>query len=41
MKVDEQKLKDQIQALKKEKTDALAKISELQKQVSHNTNANI
>uniref|UniRef100_A0A3B3E0E6 MIA SH3 domain ER export factor 3 n=1 Tax=Oryzias melastigma TaxID=30732 RepID=A0A3B3E0E6_ORYME len=30
--LDEQKLKDQIQALKKEKTDALAKISELQKQ---------
>lgn len=32
--VDENKLTGQIQALKKEKNDALTKMSELQKQVS-------
>lgn len=34
--VDEKRLTDQIQALKKEKNDALAKMSELQKQVRIN-----
>lgn len=33
--VDEKKLKEKIQTLQKDKSDALAKISELQKQVSY------
>ncbi len=33
--VDEKKLAEQILSLKKEKSDALTKMSELQKQVSH------
>lgn len=33
--VDEKKLTEQILALKKERTDALAKMSELQKQVGY------
>lgn len=37
-KVDQKKLKEQIQTLKKEKDDALAKISELQEKVSHKRN---
>lgn len=36
--VDEKKLMEQIQALKKEKEDALTKMSELQKQVCYNYN---
>lgn len=38
-KVDEKRLTEQIQMLKKEKSDALAKMSELQKQVSSKINA--
>lgn len=36
--VDEKKLTEQILALKKEKNDALTKMSELQKQVSYKQN---
>lgn len=39
IKVDERKLTEQIQALKKEKNDVLEKMSEIQKQVRNVNNA--